>query len=51
MARDGITEADLADLMRRCQDAAAALIRGDVGSYLGLFVHGLLPAGSPSIEK
>jgi hypothetical protein len=39
MARDGITEADLADLMRRCQDAAAALIRGDVGSYLGLFVH------------
>ncbi len=39
MARDGITEADVADLVQRCQDAAAALIRGDVRSYLGLFVH------------
>jgi len=39
MARSGITEADVADLVQRCQDAAAALIRGDVRSYLGLFVH------------
>jgi ketosteroid isomerase-like protein len=39
MARSGITEADVADLAQRCQDAAAALIRGDVRSYLGLFVH------------
>jgi ketosteroid isomerase-like protein len=39
MARSGITEADVADLTQRCQDAAAALIRGDVRSYLGLFVH------------
>jgi ketosteroid isomerase-like protein len=39
MARSGITEADVADLTQRCQDAAAALIRGDVRSYLRLFVH------------
>jgi ketosteroid isomerase-like protein len=39
MARSGITEADVADLVRRCQDAAAALIRGDVRRYLDLFVH------------
>jgi ketosteroid isomerase-like protein len=39
MARSGTTEADVADLTQRCQDAAAALIRGDVRSYLGLFVH------------
>jgi ketosteroid isomerase-like protein len=39
MARSGITEADVADLAQRCQDAATALIRGDVRSYLGLFVH------------
>jgi ketosteroid isomerase-like protein len=39
MARSGITEADVADLTQRCQDAAAALIRGDVRGYLGLFVH------------
>ena len=39
MARSGITETDVADLTQRCQDAAAALIRGDVRSYLGLFVH------------
>jgi hypothetical protein len=39
MARSGINEADVADLVRRCQDAATALIRGDVGSYLDLFVH------------
>jgi len=39
MARSGITEADVADLAQRCQDAAVALIRGDVRSYLGLFVH------------
>ena len=53
MARSGITEADVADLTQRCQDAAAALIRGDVRSYLGLFVHAddytLMPpyGGSP----
>jgi ketosteroid isomerase-like protein len=39
MARSGPTESDVADLARRCQDAAAALIRGDVRSYLDLFVH------------
>jgi ketosteroid isomerase-like protein len=39
MARSGITETDVADLAQRCQDAAAALIRGDVRSYLSLFVH------------
>jgi ketosteroid isomerase-like protein len=39
MARNGITEADVADLAQRCQDAAAALIRGDVRTYLSLFVH------------
>jgi ketosteroid isomerase-like protein len=39
MARNGITDADIADLVRRCQYAAAALIRGDVRSYLDLFVH------------
>jgi ketosteroid isomerase-like protein len=39
MARSSITEADVADLAQRCQDAAAALIRGDVRTYLGLFVH------------
>lgn len=39
MASSGITDADVADLVRRCQDAAAALIRGDVRDYLGLFVH------------
>ena len=39
MAGSGITEADVADLVRRCQDAAAALIRGDVRGYLSLFVH------------
>jgi len=39
MARSGMTEADVADLAQRCQDAAVALIRGDVRSYLSLFVH------------
>src|SRR5215813_12019248 len=39
MARGGITEADIADLVQRCKDAAGALIRGDMSSYLGLFVH------------
>jgi ketosteroid isomerase-like protein len=39
MARSGITESDVADLAQRCQDAAAALIRGDVRRYLDLFVH------------
>lgn len=39
MASSIITTADVADLTQRCQDAAAALIRGDVRSYLGLFVH------------
>src|SRR5262245_43577645 len=39
MARSGITEADVAGLTQRCQDAAAALIRGDVRTYLDLFVH------------
>src|SRR5262245_48587513 len=39
MTSSGITEADLADLVQRCQAAAAALIRGDVRSYLRLFVH------------
>ena len=39
MARSGITEANVADLARRCQNAATALIRGDVRSYLGLFMH------------
>ena len=39
MARSGITEADVADLAQRCQDAAAALIRGGVRGYLALFVH------------
>ena len=39
MTSTGITEADVADLVQRCRDAAAALIRGDVHTYLGLFVH------------
>jgi len=39
MTSSGITEADLADLVQRCQAAAAALIRRDVRSYLRLFVH------------
>jgi ketosteroid isomerase-like protein len=39
MVGSDITDADVADLVQRCQDAAAALIRGDVRSYLGLFVH------------
>jgi hypothetical protein len=39
MAYSGITEADVADLAQRCQDAAVALIRGDIRSYLDLFVH------------
>ena len=39
MAPNGITDADIANLAQRCQDAAAALIRGDVRSYLSLFVH------------
>ncbi|MGN6794483.1 MAG: YybH family protein [Streptosporangiaceae bacterium] len=39
MAGSGITDADVADLAQRCEAAAAALIRGDVRSYLSLFVH------------
>jgi len=39
MPDTGITDADVADLAQRCQDAADALIRGDVRSYLTLFVH------------
>jgi ketosteroid isomerase-like protein len=39
MPDTGITDADVADLVQRCQDAADALIRGDVRSYLALFVH------------
>jgi len=53
MARGSITEADVADLVQRCRDAAVALIRGDMPGYLGLFVHAddytLMPpyGGSP----
>src|SRR6266545_6081878 len=39
MAGGSITEVDVADLVQRCRDAAVALIRGDMRSYLGLFVH------------
>ncbi|HZC74103.1 MAG TPA: nuclear transport factor 2 family protein [Jatrophihabitans sp.] len=39
MTQGSITEADVAELVQRCRDAAAALIRGDVRGYLGLFVH------------
>ena len=39
MAAGSITDADVADLVQRCRNAAAALIRGDMRNYLGLFVH------------
>jgi ketosteroid isomerase-like protein len=39
MERSGTTDADITSLAERCQDAAAALIRGDVRRYLSLFVH------------
>jgi ketosteroid isomerase-like protein len=39
MAHEDITAADVADLVRRCVDAAVAFIRGDMRGYLGLITH------------
>jgi ketosteroid isomerase-like protein len=39
MPHESITDADIADLVRRCADAAVALISGDVRRYLSLFPH------------
>lgn len=39
MAQDNVTDEDLADLVRRTAEAAAALIRGDVRRYLALVRH------------
>ena len=33
------TESEVADLVRRCADAAAAFIRGDMRTYLELITH------------
>jgi ketosteroid isomerase-like protein len=39
MGTESITDDDVADLVRRCQDAAVAFINGDMRTYLGLFGH------------
>lgn len=39
MAHEGITDADVANLIHRCSDAAVAIIRGDMRRYLGLITH------------
>ena len=36
---ESVTDEDVAGLVRRCADAANALIRGDVRGYLGLIRH------------
>jgi ketosteroid isomerase-like protein len=39
MAQKNFTEEDLADLVQRVEDAAVALINGDIGAYLTLIKH------------
>jgi len=39
MPNESITEEDVADLVRRCADAAVAFIRGDMRGYVGLIRH------------
>jgi hypothetical protein len=39
MAQEHVTGADVAELMRRTAEAAAALIRGDIRHYLTLIKH------------
>ena len=39
MAHNTVTDADLADLVRRTAEAASALIGGDVRGYLALIPH------------
>ena len=40
MVRQNVTDADVAELVRRTADAAAAYIRGDIRRYLTLIKHG-----------
>jgi ketosteroid isomerase-like protein len=52
MRNESITDEDVADLVRRCADAAVAFIRGDMRSYVGLITHAedytlLPPFGGP----
>ena len=39
MAQGSITDKDIQDLVRRCADANAALMRGDIDGYLALIEH------------
>jgi ketosteroid isomerase-like protein len=39
MWHESITEEDVAALVRRCGNAAVALLRGDMRGYLGLITH------------
>jgi ketosteroid isomerase-like protein len=39
MAQKNFTDEDLADLVQRVEDAAVALINGDIGAYLTLIKH------------
>ena len=40
MVEQNVTDADVAELVRRTADAAAAYIRGDIRRYLTLIKHG-----------
>ena len=39
MEQGSITDKDIQDLVRRCADANAALMRGDIDGYLALIEH------------
>jgi ketosteroid isomerase-like protein len=39
MAQANVTDEELAELVRRTEEAASALIRGDIGAYLALVPH------------
>jgi len=39
MPNESITDEHVADLVRRCADAAVAFIRGDMRAYVGLIRH------------
>ena len=39
MAHENVTDEELAELTRRTAEAASALIRGDIGTYIALVPH------------
>jgi ketosteroid isomerase-like protein len=53
--QQSITEADLADLVQRMDQAAKAFIKGDIDQYLSLFDHAddytlMSPTGGPTVH-